>query len=202
MNLPAGFPFPLALKTVRLLGTLFAATLAATISFATTPAPSAAPQVGDRAPTFTLNTLDDQPIELARIGQDKKIVLVVLRGWPGYQCPFCTTQVYEYVGHAEDFAARNIQVVMVYPGPAEQLRAHANEFLGDKHWPKGFFFVIDPDYTFTNRYGLRWNAKNETAYPSTFVIDESGKISFAHISREHGDRMGAAALLRIIDPKK
>jgi peroxiredoxin len=128
-------------------------------------------------------------------------VLVVLRGWPGYQCPFCTTQVYEYVGHAADFAARQLPVIMVYPGPAAELRAHAQEFLAKQKWPKGFFFVLDPDYAFTNRYGLRWDEKGETAYPSTFVVAPGGKVRFAHVSHEHGDRIGAAALLRVLDAK-
>lgn len=93
---------------------------------------STIPKVGDQAPSFALHTLDDKPVDLDSIGRDKKVILVVLRGWPGYQCPFCTTQVYEYVGHAADFAAGNFQIVMVYPGPADQLRQHAADFLQDK----------------------------------------------------------------------
>jgi len=55
--------------------------------------------------------------------------------------------------------------------------------------------VIDPDYKFTNLYGLRWNAQQETAYPSTFLIDRHGKIYFRKISKEHGDRTTAEQVL-------
>lgn len=156
------------------------------------------PAVGDAAPAFTLKTLDARVVDFAKVAHGRTAVLVVLRGWPGYQCPFCTTQVYEYVEHAAEFAERNIPVVMVYPGPAEQLQAHAAEFLGDKRWPANFHFLLDPDFAFTNQYGLRWPGEGETAYPSTFVIDAHGRVRFAQVSHEHGDRVGAASLLRTL----
>lgn len=44
-------------------------------------------------------------------------------------------------------------------------------------------------------YGLRWDAPDETAYPSTFVIDETRSVRFAKVSRTHGGRTKAAAVL-------
>lgn len=187
------------MQSLRLLRAVagFAALTVALSAAAATP-----PQVGDTAPGFTLKQLDGQAVDFAQVTQGRAAVLVVLRGWSGYQCPFCTTQVYEYAGHAADFAARNMPVVMIYPGPAEALQAHAKEFLDSQQWPANFYYLIDPDYAFTNRYGLRWDEKGETAYPSTFVIDAQGKVVLAHVSREHGDRLGAAALLRQLDGVK
>jgi peroxiredoxin len=150
------------------------------------------PKVGDVAPAFVLRTLEDRPIELKQLTAKGPIVLVVLRGWPGYQCPLCTQQVRAFVASAAEFARRGAQVVMVYPGPAERLQARAREFLQDKDWPAEFAFVLDPDYAFTHAYGLRWDAKNETAYPSTFVIGPDGKIRFAQVSKTHGGRASVA----------
>jgi thioredoxin-dependent peroxiredoxin len=153
------------------------------------------PQVGDTAPNFELKTLNDTRIELKELLSKGPVALVVLRGWPGYQCPICTRQVHEFVKQSDEFKKRGAQVLMVYPGPNENLKAHAQEFLQDKNWPKEFLFVTDPDYKFTEQYGLRWNAKNETAYPSTFIINQNGKITFAQVSKTHGDRANAAAVL-------
>ena len=152
------------------------------------------PAVGDTAPDFTLKTLDAMPVELKQLTSQSPVVLVVLRGWPGYQCPLCTRQVHDFVPHAAEFASAGAKVLMVYPGSAQNLQAHAQEFLRDKNWPKEFLFVIDPDYTFTTAYGLRWDAKGETAYPSTFIIDKTQKVRFAHISKQHGDRVSAATV--------
>lgn len=158
-------------------------------------------KVGDAAPDFTLNSLDGKVVTLRQEMAKRPVVLVVLRGWPGYQCPICTRQVNDFVQQANALAG-NAQVLMVYPGPADDLKAHAQEFLQDKNWPEQFLFVTDPDYTFTKSYGLRWEAKGETAFPSTFVIDTKGKIQFAKISKSHGGRSSAADVVKAVDEIK
>ena len=79
------------------------------------------PAEGAAAPNFSLKTLGGQTVELAALTSERPVVLLVLRGWPGYQCPLCTKQVHEFVAQAAAFKARGAQVLMVYPGPAEQL---------------------------------------------------------------------------------
>jgi thioredoxin-dependent peroxiredoxin len=155
------------------------------------------PKVGDMAPEFKLNTLQGSEVSLKGLPKDHPIVLILLRGWPGYQCPVCTAQVHDFVSHAMELQGK-AQVVMVYPGPAEMLKEHANEFIMDKQWPKEFIFLMDPDYTFTKAYGLRWDAANETAYPSTFIIDRDGKVSFAKISHTHTGRASATEVLKAL----
>jgi peroxiredoxin Q/BCP len=154
------------------------------------------PQKGDLAPNFTLKTLDDKTVELRELTAKSRVVLVVLRGWPGYQCPVCERQVQDLMGHASQWKERGVQMLFVYPGPVTELKAHAQEFLQNKDWPSDFLFVIDPDYTFTTSYGLRWNAPKETAYPSTFIIARDAKVEFAHVSKEHGGRVDAKELLK------
>jgi peroxiredoxin len=120
------------------------------------------------------------------------LVLVVLRGFPGYQCPYCVKQVHDFIDHASDFAAKNTRVVIVYPGPPADLDQHAKDFLEKQAGlPANIVLVTDPDYTVTNLYGLRWDAPHETAYPSTFVLDKKGIIVFEKISHSHGDRLSA-----------
>src|ERR1700760_4077185 len=55
------------------------------------------PKVGDRASDFSLKTLDNQTVRLSDLTVKSPVVLVVLRGWPGYQCPSCTKQAHDYV---------------------------------------------------------------------------------------------------------
>jgi thioredoxin-dependent peroxiredoxin len=153
------------------------------------------PKMGDPAPDFTLNTVDGQAVHLSDMTAKSDVVLVVLRGWPGYQCPACTAQGHDFVQNADKFKAASAQVITVYPGPSEDLMKHANDFLQDKNWPKDFLLVLDPDYSFTKAYGLRWDKQNETAYPSTFVIGKDGKITYVHVSHQHGDRVKAETVL-------
>ena len=107
-------------------------------------------------------------------------------------------QVNDFVSNAEKLKAAGVQVLMVYPGPADDLKAHATEFLSEKNWPKDFLFVLDSDYSFTKTYGLRWDAPNETAYPSTFIVSKEGKVTFAHVSKQHGGRTSADGVLKAL----
>lgn len=146
------------------------------------------PAVGDKAPDFTLQELAGKDVTLSQLTAEGPVVLVVLRGWPGYQCPICFAQVAGLLKKANEIASDGAHVVLVYPGPAERLGEHAAEFMKSKSLPAHFLYVTDPDYKFTDAYGLRWDAPRETAYPSTFVIDPGGVVRFATVSKTHGGR--------------
>ncbi len=150
------------------------------------------PAVGAKAPDFTLATVAGVPVRLTAQQHGNPTVLVMLRGYPGYQCPFCEKQVHDFVAKAADFAAKKASVLLVYPGPPADLDQHAREFLAKQaELPSNIVLVTDPEYKVTNLYGLRWDAPHETAYPSTFVLDKNGVILFEKISRGHGDRLSA-----------
>lgn len=162
------------------------------------------PAVGEAAADFSLQGLDDQTVSLKDANAAGPVVLVVLRGFPGYQCPVCSDQVAGLMAKAKQLGASKARVLLVYPGPADGLKKHAEEFAGTKKaLPEPFTMLLDPDYTFTKAYGLRWNAPDETAYPSTFVIDAEGKVRFAKVSKSHGGRAEAgevlAALAKLAD---
>lgn len=154
-------------------------------------------KVGDKAGDFSLKGLDDVVVRLSELTQKGNVVLVVLRGWPGYQCPICDVQVHDFIASASGFAEAKTRLLFVYPGPAVDLKAHAQEFKDwkGKQWPAEFFYVLDPDYTMVNAYNLRWDAPRETAYPSTFVIDNKGIVRSVKISHSHSDRTKAADVL-------
>lgn len=159
------------------------------------------PKVGDKAKDFALSTPGGEKVQLASVLKKGPVALVVLRGYPGYQCAACDLQVRDLLQNAEKFQAAKASVLLVYPGPAEQLKQRAEEFVRGKTLPANFDLVLDPDYAFTKLYGLRWNAENETAYPSTFVIDPSGKITFAKTSQTHKGRASAAEVLQALAGK-
>jgi len=163
---------------------------------------SVTPKEGAKAPDFALTAIDGGTTRLSSELARGPVVLVVLRGWPGYQCPFCTRQFGEYMARAKDLEATGAKVLFVYPGPADGLKDHAIEFTKSTPLPKSYRLLLDPDYTFTESYGLRWNEQNETAYPSTFVIGKNGVIAFAKTSHEHGDRVPVADVLTALEHVK
>jgi thioredoxin-dependent peroxiredoxin len=152
------------------------------LAFAALTLSAAPPAVGEKAPDFTLNNLDGKPVKLSDKTAKGQVVLIVLRGYPGYQCPLCNRQVKEFASKAAEFEGK--QILLIYPGPA----AKAAEFVMDKNLPANIELLIDPDYTFTNQYGLRWDAPQETAFPSTFLLDSKRMVFFSKISKTHGGR--------------
>jgi peroxiredoxin len=188
--------------------TILAAALAAGCASALPPAdpptPKAAgisPRVGDEAKDFELASIGGEKVKLSKATEGGPVVLVVLRGYPGYQCPICTKQFAEFRGKADEFKKAGAQVLFVYPGPPDGLKDRASEFVNGKDSPAHFTILLDPDYTFTTAYGLRWDAKNETAYPSTFVIDSKRKVTFARVSTTHSDRAKADDVLKALTAK-
>ena len=163
---------------------------------------AAPPLVGDKAPDFSLSTPEGKSVRLSQLVSKGPVVLVVLRGYPGYQCPYCNRQVQDFIQKSQGFADAGAHVVLVYPGPPQDLGARANEFLADKKLPANFDLLVDPGYAFTNLYGLRWDAAQETAYPSTFLIDRQGVVFFSKIVKEHGGRTTAAEILDALPKTK
>jgi peroxiredoxin len=172
---------------------VFVALLSVSPGFATAVADP--PRVGDKAPDFTLAQIDGRKLALSAELKSGPVVLIVGRGWVGYQCPFCNRQFGDFLASAKEIDAAGARVLWVYPGPAEDVQKRAEEFAAGRAFPANFRFVLDPDYSFTTAYGLRWDAPQETAYPSTFVIDRGGVVRYALVSRAHGGRATAADVL-------
>lgn len=159
------------------------------------------PKVGAEAPDFELKSVKGAKVRLSEVASKSRVVLIVLRGFPGYQCPICSQQVGQYLKQSEKLKAAGAQVLLVYPGPSTELTKRAQEFMKDRTLPDHFQLLIDSDYAFTKAYGLRWDADNETAFPSTFVIDKDLKVVFAKVSKEHGDRSKPEDVLKALSGK-
>jgi peroxiredoxin len=172
-------------------GALVACALAASAA-ASIAAP---PTVGDKAPDFRLAQLDGRTLSLSGELTRGPVVLIVGRGWVGYQCPFCNRQFGDFLKAATEIEAAGARVVWVYPGPADDVQKRAEEFTAGRAFPANFRFVLDPNYALTSAYGLRWDAPQETAYPSTFVIDRRGIVRYALVSKSHDGRATAATVI-------
>lgn len=161
------------------------------------------PDVGQKAPDFRLSTPEGHVLSLSEFTAKGPVALIVLRGYPGYQCPYCQRQAHDFLLNADRFSALGTQILLVYPGPSADLDLHAREFLAKQNpLPANFHLVIDPDYKFTNQYGLRWDEPKETAYPTTFLIGHSGIVFFRKVSHSHGDRSTAADVLAELEHAK
>ena len=140
-------------------------------------------------------------VKLTDLLEKSPVVVIALRGFPGYQCPVCTQQVGQLLAKADKFKTAGCQVVLIYPGPSDKLAERAKEFIKDKTIPDHFHLLLDPNYEFTESYNIRWDEPNETAYPSTFVIAQNRKILFAKVSESHEGRTKPEEILKALKQK-
>ncbi|QDT01646.1 AhpC/TSA family protein [Rubripirellula lacrimiformis] len=159
-----------------------------------------APDVGQKVADFDLPIVGgDQMLKLSDQYAEGPVVVIVLRGFPGYQCPLCSRQIGALTNRIKTIAKTAKRVILVYPGPASMLDDHATDFMGSRKLPAPIVMVRDPDMEMVNRWGLRWNAPRETAYPATYVINSDGEVAWRLISDSHGGRSTATDIIKALD---
>ena len=203
-------PFASGWATRRTTVTGAAAALLIMVSASLAPVASAvaqkgpnAPKVGEKAPDFELPVLGEQEyLTLSDLNENGTVVVVVLRGFPGYQCPLCRRQVGAYVNRASAFVKelgnKDVRFVFVYPGADQGLDSKAKQFSAGRTLPLPMAMVTDPGMKMVSEWGLRWDAPRETAYPSAFVIGPGRRVLWSKVSKGHGDRAAAEDLLGAI----
>src|SRR5689334_16147191 len=77
--------------------------IAATTCKATEQSGNVPPRIGEQAQDFALSDIQGNHFSLSDALKRGPVVLVVLRGYPGYQCPFCTKQFGELFSKAKKF---------------------------------------------------------------------------------------------------
>ncbi|MBR6708396.1 MAG: thioredoxin-dependent thiol peroxidase [Clostridia bacterium] len=128
-------------------------------------------EVGNKAPQFTLNDKNGNPVSLSDF-LGKKVVLYF---YPKDNTPGCTRQACAFAGAYAEFQARGIEVI----GVSKDSAASHVKF-AEKH---GLPFVLlsDPERQAIEAYGV-WQEKKQCGQVSmgvvrtTFVIDEQGNI--------------------------
>ena len=108
--------------------------------------PENQPDIGQRAPDFELPLVGQKMfLSLRDEYRNGPVVVIVLRGYPGYQCPNCKNQFNAVVNRAKALSLESKCVVLVYPGNAEQLEKHSKHFLGSRKLPHPIKVVRDGD---------------------------------------------------------
>ena len=157
------------------------------------------PGVGDKAINFDLPLVGEKDfLELKEAYRQGPVVVIVLRGYPGYQCSLCRQQVGSLLNRAKTLEKHVSKVILVYPGEKNQLERHAKQFLGARTVPKPLVLVRDDDMKMVTEWGLRWDAPRETAYPATFVIDKNGRVAWQKVSKSHAGRTTTEQILAAV----
>ena len=137
-------------------------------------------------------------VQLSDYRGKQHVVLVITRGFSGSLCPFCQTQSSRLVANYEQFANRDAQVLLVYPGGREHLQDFIDaaqksekEEVDDVPFP----ILLDEDLTAVNFLQIA----ADLALPSTYILDKQGSVRFAYVGEAPNDRPSVKALLAQLD---
>jgi peroxiredoxin len=126
----------------------------------------------------------------------KNLVVVVMRGYPGFICPNCSAQTSRLISNYPEFTKRDAEVVVLFPGPTEHLNdyiATSRRQASDQEMP--FPIVLDENFAVVDRLGIR----GDLAKPSTYIVDKQGQVRFAYVGANSADRPSLKAMLDQLD---
>ncbi|WP_010631196.1 peroxiredoxin-like family protein [Sporolactobacillus vineae] len=168
-------------------------------------------KTGDQAPDFTLP--DATGKEIALSGELKKGP-VILSFYRGGWCPYCNLELRAYQRALPQIREAGAQLIAVSPQtPDASLSTKEKDELE-------FIVLSDQDGKIADRYHLIFklpdyliqsyrqsgidletrngNDKWELPKPATFVLDKTGKITFAHVSSDYKERTDPAKVIDIV----
>ena len=128
-------------------------------------------QVGDKAPNFTLNDQEGNPVSLADF-QGKRVVLYF---YPKDNTPGCTRQACAFAGAYQGFKDKDVVVI----GVSKDSVASHKKFAEKYELP--FILLADPEKAVIQAYGV-WQEKKNYGKVSmgvvraTYVIGPDGRI--------------------------
>lgn len=152
---------------------------------------------------LTLLGVDGKETRVSSLQGDKHLILVVTRGNTEPICPYCSTQVADYIRSYDAIAGKNAQVVVVYPieklsdqQRREAFLGKARELLKDPNRPVPFPVLLDVELKAVDKLGIRRNL----AKPATYLLDRNGRMQFAYVGNENlADRPSVQAMLQELD---
>ena len=156
------------------------------------------PGVGKPFPYTQFVGQDGRVVDLAQRTDKKYSMLVFMRGFPGYVCPFCTAQTAELVKRYPEILSTDTELFIVYPGAAETIPKYleaVRAYLKSDSSPKlPIPLLMDIDLKAVDAIGIR----HQLARPSTFILDATGEVVYAYVGGAPSDRPPLDDILRIL----
>lgn len=149
--------------------------------------------LGKRLPQTRFLGPSGDVVEIDALRDGRALALVVLRGFPGYVCPFCTAQTAALSNRLADFDRLGVRVALVYPGPADTVPVFleaVREYRKGQELPMPVLF--DPELAAVRSLGIA----GEVALPTSVLVDADGIVRYVYVGRSHDDRPSVNTLLR------
>jgi peroxiredoxin len=169
---------------------------------------------GDRAPAFTVRTVDDEPYAFDPDNLDRPTILISFRGgW----CPYCNMHLSELRTVIPQIREAGVDILFLSNDPPDQLYSSLKQetqdsiegldytILSDSNLfaarALGTAFRVDPGLTSYldkkkhDYSGSSIGRHNALAVPAVYVVDASGEIVYDFVNADYKVRLSAEDLL-------
>ena len=147
--------------------------------------------IGKPLPQTRLITSRGEVLDLGHFEDKRCVVLVILRGFAGQVCIYCSAQTTALARNLKRFKEAATEVALVYPGPAESVPAFvaAVKTLGAD--ANLFPILLDPDLRLVRALGI----EDKLSKPTVLILDGKGIVRFSHVSSTVADRPSVEEIL-------
>jgi peroxiredoxin len=139
-----------------------------------------------RLPKINLEDYDGKKLSSDDWKGEKRLVIFYRGNW----CPICTAQVKELTDFEKQFDELGVKITLISPQSHEKSRNHA------KRVGMNFDFLVDVDNRAAKALGILHENGLPTGFqvlgyetdvpkPTTFVLDENGKVIFADLTTNY-----------------
>lgn len=219
----AGSRLPIHTLIIGLLATTMALSLAYSTSIryghADVPAARTAAEIqplkaGDKAPRFTVETVDNKRFDFDPRSLERPAVLISFRGgW----CPFCNTHLSELRHAIPKINDMDIDVLFLSGDRSERLFSSLERETQDDIAGLGYTILSDANAQASSALGIAFKASDRTIQrrhekgedikgssmarhgvlpvPAVFAVDREGIITFAYANPDYEVRVSADELL-------
>lgn len=141
---------------------------------------------------------DGNDVKLADIMNRKYLVLVVTRGWYGGVCFYCASQTSRWARRYDELDPYDAQLAVIFPTETKEDASKLDEL--SKRIKTGeipnddipYPILLDVNLSGVDQLGIR----AELAKPSTYIIDQQGRVRFAYVGESIADRPTVDSVLK------
>jgi len=171
-------------------------------------------QSGERAPAFTVRTVDNEPYVFDPERLERPVVLITFRGgW----CPYCNMHLSELSKVVPEIQGKGIDILFLSGDRPELLYSSLKRETREDIEGLGYTILSDANVDAARALGIAFRAADDTIeryeaggidiagssmknahalpVPAVFVIDTNGLITFSFVEPDYKIRLPAGRLL-------
>ena len=160
--------------------------------------------IGEKIPSLTLKSLDNEVVNLAELFAKKRTVLVFYRGgW----CPYCNAQLAALGQSEKELLDIGYQIIAISPDAPQSLKASdekgklnyllLSDSAGELSKAVGIAFQAPENYKAIIAKGSEGNNTSFLPVPAVFILNTNAEIEFEYISPNYKTRISNELLLAV-----